>query len=106
MSLRVRPLASLSGLSSGVAMSCGVGCRRGSDPALLWLWCRPVATAPIRPLAWEKKKTLLNSLGPENNMALMEGDVGGRTADAHPSSGKRRHLKPHGTGSTWLIRGT
>ena len=24
-----------------------------NDPALLWLWCRPVATAPIRPLAWE-----------------------------------------------------
>ena len=23
------------------------------DPALLWLWHRPVATAPIRPLAWE-----------------------------------------------------
>ena len=35
------------------AVSCGVGCRRGSDPALLWLWRRPVATAPIRPLAWE-----------------------------------------------------
>ena len=34
-------------------MSCGVGCRRGSDPALLWLWCRPEATAPIGPLAWE-----------------------------------------------------
>ena len=34
-------------------MSCGVGCRRGSDPALLWLWRRPAATAPIRPLAWE-----------------------------------------------------
>ena len=34
-------------------MSCGVGCRRGSDPALLWLWCRRAATAPIRPLAWE-----------------------------------------------------
>ena len=34
-------------------MSCGVGCRRGSDPALLWLWCRPVATAQIRTLAWE-----------------------------------------------------
>ena len=34
-------------------MSCGVGCRRGSDPALLWLWCRPAATAPIQPLAWE-----------------------------------------------------
>ena len=35
-------------------MSCGnVGRRRGSDPTLLWLWCRPAATAPIRPLAWE-----------------------------------------------------
>ena len=34
-------------------MSCGVDCRRGSDPALLWLWRRPVATAAIRPLAWE-----------------------------------------------------
>ena len=35
------------------AVSCGVGRRRGSDPVLLWLWRRPVATAPIRPLAWE-----------------------------------------------------
>ena len=32
-------------------MSCGVGRRRGSDPAMLWLWCRLAATAPIRPLA-------------------------------------------------------
>ena len=37
-------------------MSCGVGCRHGSDPAdpaLLWLWRRLAATAPIGPLAWE-----------------------------------------------------
>ena len=40
---------------SGVAVSCGVGRRRGSDPTLLWLWRRPVATAPIRPLAWEPR---------------------------------------------------
>ena len=32
-------------------MSCGVGCRCGSDLALLW--CRLAAVAPIRPLAWE-----------------------------------------------------
>ena len=38
---------------SGVAVSCGVGRRRGSDPALLWLWRRLVATAPIGSLAWE-----------------------------------------------------
>ena len=34
-------------------MSYGVGCRRGSEPALLWLWCRLAATALIRPLACE-----------------------------------------------------
>jgi len=41
------------GKGSGVAMSYGVGCRRGSDPVLLWLWRRPTAVAPIPPLAWE-----------------------------------------------------
>ena len=34
-------------------MSCGVRCRLGLDPVLLWLWHRPTATALIRPLAWE-----------------------------------------------------
>ena len=34
-------------------MSCGVGHRLGSDPALLWLCHRLAATAPIRPLTWE-----------------------------------------------------
>ena len=33
--------------------SCGAGRRHGSDPALLWLWHRPTATALIQPLAWE-----------------------------------------------------
>ena len=32
-------------------MSYGVGHRRGSDPALLWLWHWSAATAMIRPLA-------------------------------------------------------
>ena len=30
-------------------MSCGVGHRHGSDPALLWPWCRPAAMAPVGP---------------------------------------------------------
>ena len=34
-------------------MSYGVGHRHSSDVVLLWLWHRPAATAPIRPLAWE-----------------------------------------------------
>ena len=34
-------------------MSRGVGRKLASDPALLWLRRRLVATASIRPLAWE-----------------------------------------------------
>ena len=34
-------------------MSCGAGRRHGSDLVWLWLWRRPVATAPTGPLAWE-----------------------------------------------------
>ena len=35
-------------------MTCGVRSqRRGSDPALLWLWHRAAAVAPIQPLAWD-----------------------------------------------------
>ena len=32
-------------------MSCGIDHRCGLDLTLLWLWHRPAATAPIRPLA-------------------------------------------------------
>ena len=34
-------------------MSCGVGRRRSSDLALLWLWRRLAAVALFGPLAWE-----------------------------------------------------
>ena len=55
-------------------MSCGVGHRRSLDLALLWLWRRPAAAAPYRPLAWDlpyatgealkKKKKNHNQLPP------------------------------------------
>ena len=40
------PLASFSGLRIPPALpvSCGIGCRHGSDLVFLWLWYRPVAT--------------------------------------------------------------
>ena len=53
MKTQVRSLTSLKGQGQGIAMGCGVGHRRGLDPALLWLWCRPAAAALIRPLGWE-----------------------------------------------------
>ena len=47
MRWQVQFLASLSGLRIQHCVSCGVGCRRGWDLALLWLWRRPAATALI-----------------------------------------------------------
>ena len=52
MKLRVRSLASLSGLGIRHCHELW-GKSQTSDLALLWLWCRPAATAPILPLAWE-----------------------------------------------------
>ena len=49
MRMWVQSLALLSG--SGIAMSCDVGHRSGSDLVRLWLW--PADVAPIQPLVWE-----------------------------------------------------
>ena len=38
---------------SGIAVSGGIGCRRGSDPSLLWPWSRLAAAASIQPVARE-----------------------------------------------------
>ena len=51
-------VGSIPGLAQGVkdlALPCAVvlSRRRSLDLALLWLWRRWAATAPIRPLAWE-----------------------------------------------------
>ena len=39
------------GKGPGIAVSCGVGSRHGSDLVLLWLWRRLAAVSLIRPLA-------------------------------------------------------
>ena len=53
MRIRFNPWPSSMGYRSGVAASCGVGLSCGSDLVLLQLWSRPLAAAPIRPLARE-----------------------------------------------------
>ena len=35
------------GVKDPVLLSCGVGCRCGSDPT--WLWCRQAGTADLTP---------------------------------------------------------
>ena len=58
------------GRESGIAMNCGVGRRHGSGPTLLWLWCRPAAVAPIRPLAWENPYATGEALKKEIKMKI------------------------------------
>ena len=48
---------------SSIAVNCGVGCRCGSDPVLLWLWRRLAATALIGPLGWEPPYAMGVALG-------------------------------------------
>ena len=40
--------------------------QRVKDPALLWLWRRPVATALIGPLAWEPPHATLEKAKRQN----------------------------------------
>ena len=49
-------------------VSYDVGHERGSDPVLLWLWCRPAAAAPIRPLVWELPYATLVVLKSKNKI--------------------------------------
>ena len=51
--MRFDPWPRSVGWGFSVAVSCGVGCRRGSDLTLLRLCCSPAAVAPIQPLAWK-----------------------------------------------------
>ena len=60
---RFNPWPRSVGGGSSVAVSCGVDCRCSSDPALLWLWYRPAATAPIGPLTWES--SMCHGCGPK-----------------------------------------
>ena len=53
-------------------MSCGVGHRCGSDPELLWLWCRLAAVAPIQPLAWELPHGTGAALKKKNQMRTLD----------------------------------
>ena len=47
---------------SGVAVSCGAGCRHSLDPTWLWLWCRLAAAAPIQPLTWDSSHAMGEAL--------------------------------------------
>ena len=51
-------------------MSCGIGCRRGLDLLLLWLWHRLAAVALIQPIAWEPPYALGATLKAEEKKKI------------------------------------
>ena len=63
-------------------MSCGVGRRHGSDPMLLWLWCRPEAAALIRPQAREPPYAAGAALKRPKKKPLIQ--LTGQSLEQHP----------------------
>ena len=53
MGTQVKSLASLSGLRIQGCSELWCRSQTSWDSVWLWLWWRPAAVAPIRPLAWE-----------------------------------------------------
>ena len=60
-------------------MTCGVGLTLDSDVALLWLWCRPVVTALIQPLAWQPPYVMGVALKIQNKQTNKKNKAGGIT---------------------------
>ena len=76
MRTQVQSVASISGLRIGIAVSCGVGRRWGSDPVLLLLclWHRWAATALMQPLAWGLQYAAGAALGEKKKKNLLKNE--------------------------------
>ena len=72
-------------------MSCGVGCRHGSDPVWLWLWHRPAATALIQSLAWEPPYAALKTKQKQ------------KTTNKAPRAETHSNTNEHGTEAKKLV---
>ena len=73
-------------------MSCGVGCRYSSDLALLWLWCRLAAAAPIWSLAWELPYATGTALKKAPPLPQIKCSVEWRRWEWLPASGSSNQL--------------
>ena len=68
------------------------------DRAWLWLWCKPAATTPIPPLAWEP---------PRASSAALKGkkkeEVICTVCYKKENQRSMRDLRVHGQGRSWFI---
>ena len=75
-------------------MNCGVGRRLGSDPSLLWLWCRLAAAALIGPLAWEPPYAVGMALkNPKKNINTPKNKNGVQVSPVGPVEKKKNPKK-------------
>ena len=58
---------------------------------MLWLWCRPAAVAPIRPLAWEAPHAAGVALKNNNNNKKMQLEGWGTCREAR--KGRKEEIK-------------
>ena len=89
------------GQQSGIAVSCGVGRRRSSDLALLWLWYSPAAVAPIQPLAWELLYAVGAALKSKNKIKKKERKRE-RGRERGRKEGKKEKGHPRSLQTDWL----
>ena len=84
----VRSLTSISGF--GIRRGHELWCRL--DPAWLWLWRRPAAVAPIRPLAWEPTYAMDVALKRKEKRNLCELSTTLTDEDMHQDKKKKIEL--------------
>ena len=97
MRMWVQSLTSLSGLSIWHCLELCVGHRWGSDPAMLWLWHQPAATAPIRPLAWEPPYAVGVALKRQKKRHILSSTIFSYNSWKNHSKMARREWKAHNT---------
>ena len=91
------------GSGSGIAISYSIGHRYSLDEVLLWLWCRPIAAALNRPLAWELPHAAGVALKRKKKSKVMKDKE--RMRSCHRSD-KTKETKPNSTCDTKLYPGT
>ena len=81
------------GWGAGIALSCGVGRRRGLDLASLWLCCRPGAVALIQPLGWDSPYAVGVALKSQKRKKTKNKNVERRTGAWEEKAGGAQRMR-------------
>ena len=106
MRMQVQSLVLLSGLRIWYCRELWCRLQMQLDLALLWLWCRPVATALFWPLAWEPPYAASTTLKRQTNKQKMrqvslDADKSLNKFSIHSRQYVSENWEVKGTFSTW-----